>query len=170
MGEEPQIVVGRISRTHGVNGAVYVSVDSDDPERFEPPARFQTIDRKYPMLVLQAARPGPHGLIVEFAGVTTVERAREICGLDLLIDADQRRRLDDGEFWTDQLIGLQVRHGENVIGTVGDVVLGAQDRLVVVTASGSRAEIPFVEELVPEVNVADGWVRVDPPDGLLTPR
>jgi hypothetical protein len=61
----------------------------------------------------------------------------------------------------------EVRVGYEPGGAVTDVIQGAQDRLVVALRTGSRAEIPFVDALVPEVDQAGGWLRIDPPDGLL---
>ena len=165
-----RIAVGRITKTHGVNGEVTIAVDSDDPERFQPPARFHTDDDRFPLLVLREARPGPRGLIASFAGVTSIERAQQLTGIDLLIDAADRRTLSDDEFWPDQLVGLQVRIGSEVIGRVREVVLGPQDRLVVETDDGETAEVPFVSELVPEVEPAAGWLRIDPPAGLFSRR
>ena len=163
---ERRIAVGRITKTHGVNGEVTIAVDSDDPERFRPPARFHTDDARYPLLVLREARPGPRGLIASFAGVTSMERAQQLTGIDLLIDADDRRALTDDEYWPDELVGLEVRIGSEVIGRVSEVVLGPQDRLVVETDDGEHTEGPFVSELVPEVDPAAGWLRIDPPEGL----
>ena len=138
------------------------------PERFDPPARFLTDHPKHSMLTLRASRPGPHGLIVEFAGVTSIDVASELCGLELKISRRDRRALDEGEFWPSQLVGLDVRIGHETIGKVQDVILGPQDRLVVRRADGSVAEIPFVEALVPELDQSGGWVRIDPPEGLFS--
>ncbi len=169
-GDRPEdgVVVGMITRTHGVRGEVYVRDDSDNPERFEPPARFRTDHAKYSLLVLRSCRPGPHGLIVEFAGVTSIELASELCGLELKIPRHDRRELDEGEFWPDQLVGLEVRQGTETIGVVEDVLLGPQNRLSIRRLEGGVAEIPFVEQLVPEVNPTEGWIRIEPPDGLFS--
>ncbi len=164
------VAVGRVTKTHGVRGEVVVRVDSDSPERFDPPARLRTADPRFPMLVVRASRPGPHGLIVEFAGITTIERAKELVGLDLLIEAGDRRALADGEYWPEDLIGLLVNGPDGEIGTVTDVILGPQDRLQIATRDGTSFEIPFVEPLVPEVEVGKGWIRIDPPEGLVSPR
>ena len=163
------VVVGRITRSHGVRGEVCVRIESDNPGRFVPSATFRTNHAQAALLVLRSARPGPNGLIAEFAGVTSVAAATRLVGADLLIRADQRRRLEPGEFWPDQLVGLEVRIGSEVIGVVEDVIPGPQDRLVVSRWDGARVEVPFVEPLVPEVSLHGGWVRIEPPDGLFRP-
>ena len=43
----------------------------------------------------------------------------------------------------------------------------AQDLLVVALDGGGDAYLPFVEAIVPEVDLEGGRVVVDPPDGLL---
>jgi len=81
---------------------------------------------------------------------------------------------DPDEFRDHQLIGLAVRTlaGEHV-GNVADVLHYGQD-LLVVTGSGERAGaeimIPFVSAIVPEVDLAAGELRIDPPRGLLDPQ
>jgi len=103
----------------------------------------------------------------EFAGITSVEQAERLVGADLLIDEADRRALESGEYWPDQLIGLEVRVGSSTVGVVNDLIEAPQDRLLVTCHDGSEAEIPFVEPLVPEVDVTGGWLRLDPPEGLL---
>ncbi len=169
-GGEPLVVVGTITRTHGVRGEVYVRADSDNPDRFVPPARFRTDHQRFPMLVLRQVREGPHGLIVEFAGVTSIELATELCGSHLMIEPQDRRPLDDREYWPDQLVGMDVRIGQDVVGRVVEVVLGSQDRLVIERGDGLIGEVPFVDALVPEVDLDGRWVRIEPPDGLFTRR
>ena len=163
------VMVGRITRPHGLRGEVCIQVESDDPHRFRPSATFHTNIGHVPLLVLRGARRGPKGLIAEFAGITSLEAASRLVGSDLLIREEDRRLLAPDEFWPDQLVGLEVRIGSEVIGSVEDVILGPQDRLVVSRRDGATAEVPFVEPLVPEVSPEGGWVRIEPPDGLFNP-
>ena len=164
------VAVGRITRLHGVHGEVCVRIESDNPDRFAPRSTFHTDLDHAPLLVLRGARYGPGGLIAEFAGFTSAEAAAPLVGADLMIREEDRRELAPGEFWPDQLISLEVCIGSDVIGVVEDVIQGPQDRLVVSCLAGDTAEIPFVEPLVPEINLEEGWLRIDPPDGLLTSR
>lgn len=164
------MVVGRIVGVHGLGGAVRVRVESDYPQRFVAPARFRTGLPDAPLLVLRGFHTHSGGPIAEFAGITSAEQAELLVGADLLIDEADRRALRPGEYWPDQLIGLDVRIGSETVGVVDDLIEAPQDRLVVKCHDGSEAEIPFVEALVTEVDVAGGWLRVDPPDGLLAPQ
>lgn len=161
------VAVGRIVRCRGVGGEVLVRVESDHPDRFEPPAYFRVDRGPAGLLVLVEARSSPKGLIARFAGITTRQAASELVGADLLIEADERGPLRPDEFWPDQLIDLEVRIGSEQAGRVDDVILGPQDRLAVSLRNGAAVEVPFVAALVPEVDLAGGWLRIDPPLGLL---
>ena len=160
-------MVGRIVGLHGKDGAVRIRVESDHPQRFVPPARFRTGLPGAPLLVLRSVRTHSGAPIAEFAGITSAEHAERLVGAELLINEADRRALESGEYWPDQLIGLEVRVGSSTVGVVDDLIEAPQDRLLVRCLDGSAAEIPFVEPLVPEVDVNGGWLRLDPPEGLL---
>ena len=142
-------------------------VESDDPGRFAPRSVLHSNVEGARLLIVREARPGPKGLLVAFAGFTSPEAATSLVGARLSIREEDRRDLGPGEFWPDQLVGLEVRLGTEAIGVVEDLIQGPQDRLLVSRRGGSAVEIPFVEALVPEVNQAEGWLRIDPPAGLL---
>lgn len=161
-------MVGRIVGIHGIGGAVRVRVESDHPQRFVPPARFLTRLPDAPLLVLRSMRARSGGPIAEFAGITSAEQAKRLIGADLLISETDRRRLEPGEYWPDQLIGLDVRVGSSTVGVVEDLIEAPQHRLLVRCDDGSEVEVPFVEALVPEVDVTGGWLRLDPPEGLVS--
>ncbi len=56
-----------------------------------------------------------------------------------------------------------------MVGRVVDVIVGgAQDRLVIERGE-ERFEVPFVEPLVPEVDLSSGTVVIAPLPGLLEP-
>jgi len=64
-------------------------------------------------------------------------------------------------------VGLEARVGSQVVGKIAALhTLPVQDLLVVETPDGKEILVPFVEQIVPEVNVADGFVLMTPPDGL----
>jgi len=55
-----------------------------------------------------------------------------------------------------------------VIGVVDDIVhLPGQDLLSVRRDGGREVLVPFVTELVPEIDIETGRVVIDPPPGLL---
>jgi 16S rRNA processing protein RimM len=171
-----QLVVGRIVRPHGVRGELTVDVRTDDPElRLAVGSILATEPAADGPLTVVRTRWHSGRLLVAFKGIEDRNGADALRGVLLLVDsADLEDVADPDEFRDHQLIGLTVvtLDGEHV-GTVADVLHSGQD-LLVVTGSGKRAGaeimIPFVAAIVPDVDLAAGEVRIDPPPGLLDPE
>jgi 16S rRNA processing protein RimM len=170
-----QLVVGRIGRPHGIRGDVTVEVRTDDPElRFAAGSVLRTDPAASGPLTVEAARWHSGRLLVSFAGVADRDHADELRGLFLVVDSAELEAIGDpAEFRDYQLIGLAVQTtaGEHV-GQVSDVLHHGQN-LLVIAGDGARAGaeilVPFVEALVPDVDVAAGRLVIDPPPGLLDP-
>jgi 16S rRNA processing protein RimM len=162
-----RVVVGYVKRAHGIRGGVLVAVRTDDPGLFVPGVRLGT-DAFPETVELRAVRPHKEGLILLLEGVDDRSAAEGLRGAALLITPNQRRTLDDDEYWPEDLIGLEVRDpGGVTIGLVAEVIVtGVQDRLVVDVA-GERVEVPFVTPLVPKVDPDGGYIVVAAPPGLL---
>ncbi|NHC44637.1 ribosome maturation factor RimM [Motilibacter aurantiacus] len=166
-----ELVVGRIGRAHGIRGDVLVDVRTDDPElRFAAGASLRTDPAVVGPLVVESGRVHSGRLVLRFEGVSDRTRAEQLRGTMLLVDvpADEEPE-DPEEFFDHQLIGLAaVLPSGEPVGEVVDVLhLPAQDVLAVRRPDGREALVPFVTEIVPEVDVPGGRIVVDPPAGLL---
>ena len=164
-----RIVVGRIGRAHGLAGELYVRSESDAPDRFRAGAVFVTDEASPRQLEIRSSRRHNERLLVTFAGISDRSGAESLRDVALTIGADDRRQLADDEFWPDELIGLAVRDvaGEAVGMVTGVDTGGPQDRLIVQSDDGREAIVPFVRDLVPEVDIRRGWVVIDFVEGLL---
>jgi len=162
-----RIPVGRVAKPHGVRGEVAVQLLTDHPDRFVPGTIFPG-EAGAPPLVVATARSHHGRLLVRFEGIEDRDQAESLRGALLLIPVAERRELGLDEFWPESLAGLRASsvQGEH-LGTVTGVITGeAQDRLVVETGPGARVEVPFVSEIVLDVDEAAGTVVIDAPEGL----
>jgi 16S rRNA processing protein RimM len=164
-----QVVVARIGKAHGLRGEVTVQVLTGAPdERFVPGAVFVTEPTTAGPLVLRSARDHNGILLLAFDGTQDRTGAEGLRGTQLLAEVLE----DDGdeESWYERdLVGLKVVTLDGV--EVGEVAAlesrPAQDLLVVRLADGRDALVPFVQAIVPQVDIAGGRVVLDPPPGLL---
>jgi 16S rRNA processing protein RimM len=106
--------------------------------------------------------------IITFSEVGDRNAAEALKGIQFTIDRSDRRELEQGEWWPEDIVGCDVCTADGgLIGTVVGVVTGAaQDRIVIETSEGAKGEVPFVNELVPEVDVENRSIVVDLPEGL----
>ncbi|WP_300265993.1 ribosome maturation factor RimM [Microbacterium sp.] len=171
-----QLRVGRLVKAHGLKGALKLELYTDNPERrFVPGAVF----------TLQVPEASPwHGKtisvreykvmngnsVVFFEDINDRDGAEGLVRAILWIDEDSDEA-EENAWYDHQLVGLDVVRDDAVIGTVVRVEhMPAQDLLIVNTGAGSGAGqdvmVPFVEAIVPSVDIAGGRVIVTPPAGL----
>lgn len=156
--DQPLFRVGRLGRPHGLDGYLGLYVDETELSHFQAGSTVLIGGAPYR---IRAIRRADRGHQVAFEEVTDRNTAESIRNLDVFVTV--RRELGVDEFWPEDLVGLEVRPGG---GTVAGVEFGfGQDRLVIERA-GSRFEVPFVESLVPVVDVAGGFVELIEIEGL----
>jgi 16S rRNA processing protein RimM len=170
-----EVVVGRVAKAHGITGELSVDIRTDEPEqRFAAGAvlRARLRDGTQRPLTVGSARRHGERLLVRFAEVLTRDVAEALRGAVLLVAvADLPPSPDPDEFYDHELAGLGVELPDGTaVGTVLDVVHGpGSDLLVVVLPDGREVLVPFVQTIVPEVDLAGKRVVIDPPEGLLDP-
>ena len=140
--------------------------------------RPATVSSRAPEFVVEPASAGPLTilsarwnkdiLLLAFEEIETRNEAETLRGAKLFIETEDLDDDDDDEGWYEhELEGLEVRVGDQVVGKVSGLhTLPVQDLLVVTATDGKEILIPFVEQIVPEVNVGEGYVLVTPPPGL----
>lgn len=160
------MLVGRIVRPHGLHGTVVVEAITDRPEaRFAPGAVLYVDDGL--ALTVERFEPTAKSPLLTFVEVSGRDEAEQMRDTFLYIPVEERRDLEEGEFWPDELVGMDVvdRSGSR-LGSVTEVETGAgQDRLMIDTGAG-MITVPFVTELVPEVDVHVRRIVVVLPQGL----
>jgi 16S rRNA processing protein RimM len=119
--------------------------------------------------VVRAVRRVDRGFQVAFEGIDTREAAEEIRGS--VVSVDERRPLGHDEFWPEDLMGLTVfDETGGQVGVVERVIFGpGQDRLVIITGDGVSFEVPFVDDLVPLVDIGARRIEINSIPGLIEP-
>jgi len=163
------LVVARIGRAHGVNGEATIEVRTDLPEeRFIVGSVLVTEPSTFGPLTISSVRNHNGTLLLGFKEVkdrTAVEKLRDVL---LLADVDISEGGDDDNFHIQELLGCRVVTDAGIeVGIMTDLVqLPGQD-LLAVNHNGREILIPFVLEIVPEIDVENKVITITPPEGLL---
>ncbi|HEY0246903.1 MAG TPA: ribosome maturation factor RimM [Gryllotalpicola sp.] len=166
-----QLRVGRLTKAHGLKGALKLELYTDDPERrFVPGATFSlqvpdTSKWHGKTLELRELRWYNGHPVGFFAGIDDREGAESLVKAILWVDADDEQT-EENAWYDHQLVGLTVLRDGAPVGTVARVDhLPAQDLLAVETNAG-EVLVPFVTAIVPAVDLEAGTLTVTPPSGL----
>ncbi|GJS27145.1 16S rRNA processing protein RimM [Tanacetum coccineum] len=186
------VEIGYISSVHGLQGEVRVKPNTDFPEMrlSEPGKRWLKQQLRGKEIVqeveLEEGR-GHHGQkswIVKFSNVDKIEQAQQLVGSTILVLDEDRPELDEGDFYARDLVGMRVTHKETgePVGTVVNVFDNGGSDLLQVKLDSSldvidkngnlKSEsplvwVPFVEAIVPHVDMDKREMLIAPPKGLL---
>ena len=163
-----QLQVARIGKPHGIRGEVTVQVLTDAPsERFVAGTEFVVEPASAGPLTIRSARWNKDILLLGFEEIADRNAAEAIRGAKLFIETEELDDDDDEGWYEHELVGLEARVGSQVVGKVAALTtLPVQDLLTVKTEEGKEILVPFVDEIVPEVNIEDGFILITPPAGL----
>ncbi|MQY12240.1 Ribosome maturation factor RimM [Streptomyces sp. RB5] len=166
-----QLVVGRIGRAHGIKGEVTVEVRTDEPElRLGPGAVLATDPAAVGPLTIETGRVHSGRLILRFEGVRDRTGAEALRNTLLIAEVDPDEVPEDPEeFYDHQLADLDVVTVDGAeVGRIAEIAhLPGHDLLIVRTPEGAEVMIPFVAEIVPEIDLEKQRIVIDPPPGLL---
>jgi 16S rRNA processing protein RimM len=146
-----EVLIGRIGRPHGVDGAFVVEGGSTDEARFAV-GEVIHVDGE-PATVVLSRRVG--------GGRRAIKLDRQVArGAELFVPRDALPALPDGSYYVADLVGMEVldEHGA-VVGRVSDVLPGpANDVLELDTG----VLLPLVEACVREIDTEARRVLLNP--------
>jgi 16S rRNA processing protein RimM len=170
------LVVGFLNRPHGIEGEISVTPLTDHPESVFAPgvvlslghAQSDEPDPDLPPMRVEAVRPHRNGLLIRFGGVDDRTQADLLSGRYLFRSIDELEPLAEGEIFHHQLLGMSVVTVEGrEVGRVSQVYELHPAELLEVEGSEGHVMVPFTREIVVEVDVDEGRLVIDPPEGLL---
>lgn len=172
----PYLVVGKVTKPHGVRGEVHVRVLTDRPQAaFEPGARLRVAREEATEpepgtagLTVVRAREHRRGLLVGFREVGDRDEADRLRGRRLLVPFDEVELPGEDEVFYHDLLGLAVVTADGTdLGEVVEVYELLPAHLLEVRKEGRTHLLPFTAEVVESVDLEDRVLTVDPPEGLL---
>ncbi len=164
-----EVLVGEIVRPHGRWGEVKVRPLTDLPRRFEELVGKQVWvepegkPAEGEFLKVEGARPHGEHVLLKFEGINSIGEAERLRERLIYIHRDMRPPLPEGEYYIEDLIGLEVvtEEGE-VLGKVDDVQkLPANDVLVV-----GELLLPVIKEVIRKVDLENKRIVVKLLEGL----
>jgi 16S rRNA processing protein RimM len=167
---EALIGLGRVSGAQGIQGAVKVRADAEaatnDPEVFAALGQVWIGGRGYE--VLKAARH-KNQVLLWLDGVYTRSRAEELAGLQVLGDRRRFPPLPPGEYYWFQVLGLPVVNEADgaLLGYLDQIICTPGHDVYAVRQGEREILLPAVEDVIVEINLEAGVIKVLPPLGLL---
>jgi 16S rRNA processing protein RimM len=170
------LVVGHLAKAHGTKGEMFVLPLTDHPEGTYAPGVVVLLGRvegdepdpDLPPLRIQTVRPFRGGFLVTFHGVENRNQAELLRGSYAYREASELEPLAEGELFHYQLVGMEVFTPDGArVGAVTHVYELQPVDLLEVRGDTKEYMIPFLEQVVIEVDADGRRIVIDPPEGLL---
>lgn len=170
MSSEPTVVVGRITRPHGVRGELTVMVLSEVPGRFDAGATVFLEDGR--SLTIATSRPHKDRVLVTFSEVTDRESADALRGAILVVPESTSPPLAEGSWWDHQLVGCSVITESGIeLGELRQVIhTAANDVWSAIDDSGVETLIPVLRDVLVSVDTDARRIVVREIPGLTVPE
>lgn len=150
------ITVGMINKTHNLSGAVKVFPITDFPERFLNRQEI-LVETNGNIELMKIDNISLHNgyLIMNLAGIDTIEKAEKLKGAYLKISEAQLEPLKEDEYYIYQLLSLDVKDTSgNCIGQLVDILkTGANDVYVIKNQANEEILVPALKKVVKEINL-----------------
>lgn len=165
------VVVGRVQRTHGLEGEVSVEPATHFPERFQAGARllWRREGAAERTLILASTRPHGGRLLLRFEGIGEVDAARALSGGNLCVPAAEAVPAPEGFYYSHEIEGFRCEdpEGKPLGSATGVEQTPAGPLLSITLPSAKEALVPFVAEFVVRIDRDARTIVLDLPAGLL---
>jgi 16S rRNA processing protein RimM len=144
------VVVGRVGKSHGLDGSFVVEHASETRELFAVGATLIADGEPAEVVASKQARGRP-----------VIRLARRVArGTELRVRVDALSPTGEDEYYVFQLVGLRVeQEGGAVLGTVVDVAPGVANDVLQLD---SGIALPMVEDCVLGVDLDEGRILIAP--------
>jgi 16S rRNA processing protein RimM len=163
------VIVGRVSRPHGLRGELRVVPDTDFPEHLAGLSEVVLLKEGRPTSV-RVQRVRPHGteLLVTLVGVESIEQAERWRGAEVAVPRRDAAALPQGRHYVFEVLGLRVlTEAGQELGTVAEILRTGSNDVYVVRGGGREYLIPAISSVVLAIEPAAGRVIIRPLAGLL---
>lgn len=166
------LLVGDIVSTHGIRGEVKVNIVTDDLSRFDVGNNLYVLkDNVYQKITVSSFRLHKNMALITFNNIKDINDVVSYLKLSLYIDKDEVPELEEGMYYYDDLIGLDVidvNNDNNKVGKVIDVVEVPQGCILrIKKTNGKQALVPYVEEFIKKVDLENKTIEIASIEGLI---
>jgi len=157
-----RLLVGKINGLFGIQGWVKVfshtnprkNILSYQPWHIEVNGQWQTLD------IIKGREQGKT-LVAQIKDVHDMDQARTFIGIDIYINKSQLPKLNKGEYYWEDLIGLNVINQEKIVlGKVSSLVDTGSNSVLVVNGKKEHW-VPYIEPFLISVDIDKQQIVVD---------
>ena len=154
---EDKIIIGKIGKARGLDGTLKIIPLTDFEGRFDDLTEIEVGGK---MFQVEKVQHIGGEIFIKFQNIDSREVAKTLTNKFLTVPRADAAPLEDGEFYTFDIIGCEVFDGEKILGKVENVLkTGSNDVFQVV--GETEILIPALKAVIKKIDVANKKIAVD---------
>lgn len=169
MKKEDCYFLGKITRTHGLQGNVFLKLDTDQPETYKKlDSIFLEINGMLvPFFVEKQSWSKNDTLIISFKN-STEALVNQSIGKEVYLPLSTLPKLSGNKFYYHEAIGFEIRESDGkTCGTVVSINDQTAQHYFILDLAGKQIIIPIIKDWILEVNREEKFISMELPEGLM---
>lgn len=154
---EDKIIVGKLGKVRGLDGSLKIISLTDFDGRFDNLAEIFVEDK---IMKVERVKNIGGEIFIKFFGVDNREQAKTFTNKFLKVDKKNAAPLEDGEFYTFDIIGCEVFDGEKFFGKVENVLKTGSNDVFQVNGD-EEILIPALKSVVKKIDITNKKIFID---------
>ncbi len=164
------VLIGKVAATHGIKGQLRVVPFSGDADSILTQRTLILKGSNGESDIYEVVNSSVHGkkVLLTLKAFDDINKVEHLVGREIYVKREQLPELSEGEYYWCDLIGLKVftTKGE-CLGELFDIISTGSNDVYLVRTGEHEYLVPAIEGIVTDINLREGVMIVDPPEGLL---
>jgi 16S rRNA processing protein RimM len=162
--------IGKIIKTHGINGELILATDKDiDNDLLKTELVFFLIDElPVPFFISSIKEKSSTSAIIHFEDLNSIEDSEEYIGVQVCLPHKKKKRKKISAELKESIIGYTVidkNHGQ--IGIVTNIIIYPENPLLEVKKEKYEYLIPIHDDIISDIDDVSKCLHINAPEGLL---
>lgn len=163
-------LLGKITKTIGLNGEVAVYLDTNSPERYEEleSVFIELNEVLVPFFIEDFRLKQKNTAIVTFEDMESSEKAAMLVDCDLYLPLSFLPPLSGKAFYYHEVVGFNVvDKTKGLIGIIDSVVDSASSPIFSILQGRTEILVPAVDDFIVSIDRPNKTIEIDAPEGLI---
>ncbi|WP_304344487.1 ribosome maturation factor RimM [Chryseobacterium koreense] len=169
MKKEDSYFLGKITRRHGLQGNVFLKLDTDQPEMYRKlDSIFIEINGLLvPFFIAKQSWSKNDTLIISFKNATE-PLVDQTIGRDVYLPLSTLPKLSGNKFYYHEVVGFEIREEDGkTCGNIVSVNDQTAQHYFILDLAGKEIIIPLIKDWILEVNREEKFIKMALPEGLM---
>ena len=160
------LYIGKIVNTHGIKGEIRILSNFKFKEKIFIKGMKIYIGKNKVEETINTYRHHKQFEMITMDGYSNISEVLKYKQQQVYINKDDLK-LDSNEYLDEDLIGLNVKVNNNIVGSIKRIEKNPHQDLLVVKTTKKDCLIPYVSDIIEEINFKEGYISIKDIKGLI---